>query len=182
MAEWFGHSRVDLYRWARTSWQSSLPCSLLPPLVRLSLFTPLWRSSVLTLNNGIASRRQSLCIIHLALLYIPSCSPFSKPFSAFILIIFVAFFFLSGISSFLLLGSFSSLFFHLPLPLACFPRERENKSGMERSFKAALQTPPFETLFLWSPTPPRARPSNIDRSNFTAISSRFGGLLHVSEW
>lgn len=60
IAERFGHSRVDLYRWARTSWQSSLPCSLLRRPLR----------SVLTLNNGIAFATS------ISLYYSPrSCAP-----------------------------------------------------------------------------------------------------------
>lgn len=65
MAERFGHSRVDLYRWARTSWQTSLSCSLLPPLVSLSLsfslphrlsFVSVSVSSFLSLLFSITSR------------------------------------------------------------------------------------------------------------------------------
>lgn len=41
-AERFGHSRVDLYRWARSSWQSSLACSLLRRPLRLCTHFEQW--------------------------------------------------------------------------------------------------------------------------------------------
>ena len=95
--------------------KSSLPCSLRSPLVSALFLSSLFFSfTVLTLNNGIASRRQSLCIIHLALLYTLSCVfPVLATFSVLLLLLDFLFFrflfrFVFSLVSFLFSFLFSS--------------------------------------------------------------------------
>lgn len=121
--------------------------------------------SVLTLNNGIASRRQSLCIIHLApsLLYIPSCSLFSLPFLSFSVTFFSFFDLCSFVFLLPLVFSQEFLFFCI-----C----RSSREGIHRQSKDRLKRC-YQRL-----TPRRLCLSTLESSprifsNFTDISSRF---------